>query len=108
MQAAAPVEAPAAQLGTGAAPMEEDVVPSAVEDHSIKQLTADEVLTSAAAETVMAAAVEKAVDASEILSISCCPMVYELTLDYQCSDSWPYINMLCISSVHYALCDSFS
>ena len=67
MQAAAPAEAPAAQLGTGAAPMEEDVVPSAVEDHSIKQLTAGEVPTSAAADTVVAAAVEKAVDASEIL-----------------------------------------
>ena len=66
MQAAAPVEAPAAQLGTGAASIEEDVVPSAVEDHSIKQLTAGEVPTSAAADTVMAAAVEKAVDASEI------------------------------------------
>ena len=42
-------------------------MPSAVEDHSIKQLTAGEVPTSAAAETVMAAAVEKAVDASELL-----------------------------------------
>ncbi|CAK0784638.1 hypothetical protein CVIRNUC_007842 [Coccomyxa viridis] len=64
-EAAAPVEAPAAQLGTGAAPMEEDVVPSAVEDHSIKHLTAGEVPTSAAADTVMAAAVEKAVDAMD-------------------------------------------
>ena len=46
--------------------MEEDAVPSGVEDHSIRQLTAGEVPTSAAAETVMAAAVEKAVDASEL------------------------------------------
>ena len=68
MQAAAPVEAPAAQLGTGAAPMEEDAVPSAVEDQSINQLTAGEVSTSAAAENVVAAAVEKAVDAGALLS----------------------------------------
>ena len=67
LQAAVPVEAPAAQLETGAAPMEEDAVPSAVEDLSINQLTAGEVSTSAAAENVVAAAVEKAVDASALL-----------------------------------------
>ena len=63
MQAAAPVGAPATQLGAEAAPMEEDAVPSAVEEQPINQLTAGEFSTSAAAENVVAAAVEKAVDA---------------------------------------------
>lgn len=77
-------------------------MPSAVEEQPINQLTAGEVSTSAAAESVVATVVEKAMDISALLLnlMHSHAMKYYLIVSAQVAGT---TSTCCVSTTHYCV-----